>query len=77
MNFDYKENGGEKAFLGNPMDQYHVFQCGEHDCCANNKKNGDYYVHPCLSYFTNKLSLDGKWWKKAFPAKPKHQYCVS
>ena len=24
MNFDYKENGGKKAFLVKPMHQYHV-----------------------------------------------------
>ena len=26
MNFDYKENGGKKAFLANPKHQYHVSQ---------------------------------------------------
>ena len=55
MNFDYKENGGKKAFLANPKHQYHVSQCGELDCCANNKKNGDYHVHPHLSNFTDEL----------------------
>ena len=39
MNFDYKENGGNKAFLANPKHQYSISQCGEHDCYANNKKN--------------------------------------
>ena len=43
MNFGYKENGGKKAFLTNPKHQYHVSQCGVHDCRANNKKNGDCY----------------------------------
>ena len=43
MNYDYKENGRKKAFLENPKHSYHVAQCGEHDCCANNKKNGDCY----------------------------------
>ena len=55
MNFDYKKNGGKKAFLANLKYQYRVSQCGEHDCCANNKKIGDYYVHPDLSNFTDKL----------------------
>ena len=26
INFDYKENGGKKAFLPNPKHQYHVSQ---------------------------------------------------
>ena len=39
MNFHYKENGGKKAFLANAKHQFHVSQCGEHDCSANNKKN--------------------------------------
>ena len=55
MNFDYKENGGKKAFLANPKQQYRVSQCGEHDCHANNKKNGDYYEYPSLSHFMNGL----------------------
>ena len=42
MNLDYEENGGEKAFLGNPKHQYHVSKCGEHDCSAQHKKNVDY-----------------------------------
>ena len=28
----------EKPFLVNPKRQYHVFQCGEHDCIANKKR---------------------------------------
>ena len=31
-----------KAFLANPKHQVHVSECGEHDCSAKNKKNGDY-----------------------------------
>ena len=27
MNFDYEENGGKKAFLANPKQQYRVSQC--------------------------------------------------
>ena len=47
----------KSAFLANPKDQYHVSQYGEHDCYANNKKNGDYNVHPCLSHFMDELWL--------------------
>ena len=54
-NFDYKENGKKKAFLANPNYQYHMSQCGEQDCRANNKKNGDYYEYPSLSPFSNEL----------------------
>ena len=53
MAFDYKENGGKKAFLA--MHQYCVSQCGEHDYSANNKKNGYYYGYPSLSHFTDEL----------------------
>ena len=55
INFDYKENGGKKAFLANPKHQYHVSQCGEHDCNANNKKNRDYYEYPSLSHLMDEL----------------------
>ena len=55
MTFDYKENRGKKAFLANPMHQYHVSQSGEHDCHANNKKNGCYYEYPTLSHFSDEL----------------------
>ena len=41
-----------KAFPTNPKHQYRVPQCGEHDCSATNKKNGDYYENPSLTYFT-------------------------
>ena len=44
-----------KAFLANPKHQYCVFQSEEHDHSVNSKKNGDYYEHPSLSYFMNKL----------------------
>ena len=57
MTFDYKEIGENKDFPANPMHQYHVSQYGEHDCRANNKKNGYYYEYPSLSYFKDKLSL--------------------
>ena len=44
-----------KAFLAIPKHQYRVSQCGEHDCTANNKMNGDYNKHPSLSNFMDKL----------------------
>ena len=40
-----------KDFLANPMHQYRVSLCGEHDCGAYNKMNGDYYKYPSLSHF--------------------------
>ena len=40
-----------KAFLTNPNRQYHVSQCGEQDCSAHNKENGDYYEYPSLTHF--------------------------
>ena len=55
MNFDYKKNGQKKAFPANLKYQYRVSQCGEHDCCDNTNKNGDYYVHPSLSHFLDEL----------------------
>ena len=55
MNFDYKENGRTKAFLANPKHQYHVSQCGEQDCHANNKENGDYFEYQSLSPLSNEL----------------------
>ena len=42
-----------KTFLANPKHQDRVSQYGEHDCNANNKKNGDYYEYPSLSQFTD------------------------
>ena len=44
-----------KAFLANPKHQYLVFQCGEHDRNANNKKNGDYYKYLGLSHLTDEI----------------------
>ena len=55
MNFDYKENGGKKAFPINPKHQYRVSHYGEHDCNANNKKNGDCYGYLDLSHFLDEL----------------------
>ena len=41
--------------VATPKHQHPVSQCGEHDCSANNKKNGGCYECPSLSYFTNEL----------------------
>ena len=46
MNFDFKENGGKKSFSRKSKHQYHVSQCRDHECSANNKKNEDYYEYP-------------------------------
>ena len=54
-NFDYKKNGRKKAFLANPSQQYRACQCGEHNCHANNKKNGDYYEYLSLCHFMDEL----------------------
>ena len=54
----------KKAFLANPKHQYRVSQHGEHDCSANNKKNGDYYKYPSLSLLMDEVWLQGKWWKE-------------
>ena len=56
MNFDYKENGGKKGVSCKSKALRSVSQC-EHDCSANNKKNGDYYEYPSLSHFVNELWL--------------------
>ena len=45
----------KKAFPANQKVQYRVSKCGEHDCPANNKKNGDYYEYPSLSHFMDEL----------------------
>ena len=77
MNFDYTKNGGTKAFHANAKHQYRVSQCGEHDCCANNKKmetimsNQVYPISRMNFYFTKNGG------KKALLANPKHQYHVS
>ena len=47
----------KEAFLANPKTQYRVSQWGEPDCSAYNKKNGDYYEYPTLSYLTDGLWL--------------------
>ena len=57
MNFAYKENDGKKAFLENPKHQYHVSQCGEHDCDGNKKINEDYYMYLSLSHFIDEIRL--------------------
>ena len=57
ITINYKENGGKKSFLANPKHQYRVSQFGEHDCSANNNKNGDYNECPSLSHLMDELSL--------------------
>ena len=44
-----------KAYPANSKHQHGVSQCGEHDCSALNKKNGDYYEYPSLFNFTDKI----------------------
>ena len=44
-----------KGSLTNLKHQYYAFQCGEPDCSAHNKKNGDYYKYPSLSHLINEL----------------------
>ena len=51
MKINFRENSGKKAFTANLRHQYRASQCGEHDCCANNRKNGDYFENPSLSHF--------------------------
>ena len=55
MNFDYKENGRKKNFSCKFKASYHVSHCGEHDCNANNKKNGDCDGYPSLFHFMDEL----------------------
>ena len=55
---------GRKAFHAKPKNQYHVSECGEDDCSANNKKNGDCYNDLSLSLFMDELWSQGKWWKE-------------
>ena len=55
MNFNYKGMMDRKAFLAKPKHQHRVSQCGEHDCSAINKKNGDYYKYPSLYHFMDEL----------------------
>ena len=42
-----------KDFLAIPKHQYRVSKCGEQDCNAHHKKNGDYNEYPSLTYFTD------------------------
>ena len=44
-----------KGFPANPKRQYRVSKCGEQDCSADNKRNGDYYENPSLTHFTDEL----------------------
>ena len=58
-----------KAFLANPKLQYHVSQCGERDCSANNKKNREFYEYPCLSHFVVNFDYMENGGKKSFSYK--------
>ena len=42
-----------EVFLASPKRQYHVSQCGEHDCSAYHEENGDYNEYPGSPQFTN------------------------
>ena len=66
MNFDYMEHGGKKAFHANPKHQYRASQCGDSDCHANNKKNGDYYEDQSLSHFTVNFNYMKNGGRKSF-----------
>ena len=54
----------KKSFQANPKHQYYVSQCGEHDCSAQNKKNGDCYEYQSLSPLMREHKFQGKWWKE-------------
>ena len=43
------------AFLTNLNHHYRASQYGEHNCSANNKKNGDYYYYQSLPHFIDEL----------------------
>ena len=45
----------KKVFLANPKHEYHISQCGEHGCSANNDKIGDYNAYPSLSHLMEEL----------------------
>ena len=51
VNISYKENGGEKNSSCKSRTPTSCIPMGEHDCSANNKKNGDSYEYPSLTYF--------------------------
>ena len=66
-----------KAYLANPKHQYHASQCGELDCHANNKKNGDYHVHQRCPISRMNFDYTEYGGKKTFLANQKHQYDAS
>ena len=55
LNINYEENGGKKAFLAYPKNQYRVSHCKEHDCSTHNQINGNYNEYPSFSYFMDEL----------------------
>ena len=62
-----------KACLANPKHQYHVSQYEEQDCSANEKKNGEYYDHPCLSHSRMNFDHEENRGRKDFLAHQKNQ----
>ena len=66
-----------KAFLANPKHQYRGPKCGEHDCSARNKKNGDYYKYQSLPIPWTNVNYMENGGTKALLADPKHQYRIS
>ena len=50
LNFDYKGNGGKKAFLANPKQQVENMIV-----LPNHKKDGDYYENPSLTHLIGGL----------------------
>ena len=72
MKFDHKENGGKKAFLGNPKHQYRVSQYGNMVVVPITKKIVIILcIHVCLISRMN-FNYMKNGGKKAFPANPKH-----
>ena len=69
MNFDYKENGGNDAFLANAKHQYRVSLYGEHDYHANSKKKKMEITMSIHVYLISRMNFDytkngGKKWRK-------------
>ena len=73
MNFDYKENGGKKAFLANPKQQYRVSNVENIIVMPITKRMK--IVMRTQVYLISKMNFDYEknGGKKAFLANPKHQ----
>ena len=50
MNTNYEENGEKKSFSCKSKASILFILMRGIDCSAHNKKNGDYYEYPSLSY---------------------------